>query len=175
MQPGPELPAASVRHPRLSRRLVAHLRKPPSWAAGSARWALSAAAAAVLFHILNFLVRDGSLHILFEVGKRPGEIALSLFIFTLAMLPIFAMLRLSAALYYVLQRKRTVRSAVLWTAGFHVCAHAALLGFLRAEPLFAIHVPLLVGALWGIWLPRIHDAETYEERREGYLGTWMKS
>jgi hypothetical protein len=90
------------------------------------------------------------------------------------MLPFFAMLRLSAGLYFVLQTKRSVASAVLWTVVFHSCAHITLLSFLRGDPLYAIHAPILVGAIWGLWLPRIHDGQDAELRRSYYLGTWMK-
>lgn len=174
MQLGPALPAASVHRLTRAQRLIARLKQPPAWAAGPSRWALSAAAFALLLHLVTVLARDGRLHLLYEVGRTPSNAALTLFVFSLALMPMFAMLRFSGALYFVLLCRRTAGSGVAWTTFFHACAHMAVLGFLRAEPFAAIHVPILVGVVWGLWLPRVHDGDSDAERRSCYLGTWTK-
>lgn len=158
-------PLAQVTRSRPSwRHLVVRLAEPPSWARTLFSWALSGAFAAAAGNLFAALARMGAL----------GDIRLlgSIGIGAVAMISAFVLLvpfLVCGGVYLlVFSRRRTARSGAIFGAIFHGLAHLTVVAWFLHQPWHAnLEVPLVLGALWGAWLPSVlgREALTGDELR----------
>ncbi len=169
------LTPAILHNAPLSRRVWARLCQPPRWAATLDLWSFfGALPISVLFNLSVAASLSGCKC---EVGHDsryqylelllpqrwpgPGESILALLAFVVCALFIAVPFRISAWLYLSLSSRSRRLTAVAWTMGFHLTAHALVVG--GAGMLDPINVSLAVAltAVWGLWLarlPRPYDA-----------------
>jgi hypothetical protein len=171
----PQLPAAALRERRLGRRLARRLLTPPPWASRSGRWALSGGVAAIVGHLVTLaalLLFTDKLSIadFADFLDSPSTILFT-GVGTLVLGFFFAgPFMVSSGFYFALVGRRTPRNGALWNMGFHCAAHVLFMLCMGGTLyLNQLHVPLVVGLLWGLWLPRTRD-------HEGDLpyGTWLR-
>lgn len=167
VEPRP-LPPATLHERSTPKRWLLALGKTPRWASGRASWAVSAGCSAAALHLLSAVVRSGDLRVLYEIGKVNLSMLL---LYSIAALVItfafYIPLWISANMYFALFARPSRASAVLWCACFHSAAHLAI-GYLFNGSLvpaaYNLHVPLIIGAAWGAWLPGTVD-DLNEARR----------
>jgi hypothetical protein len=130
--------------------------EPPSWASSLFAWSSSGAFAAGVVMVLVYLAQHGGLARMGLLSSL-GVTALSIVILIGLFLPFL----LSAGLYFLLVRSRTPTSGALWCAGFHTVAHILVVKFLGSD--IGVHalVPLAIGGMWGLWLPRAGNPEMF--------------
>jgi hypothetical protein len=130
--------------------------EPPGWASSLFAWSSSGAFAAGILMVLVYLGQHGGLARMGLLSSL-GVTALAIVILIGLFLPFL----LSAGLYFLLVRARTPRSGALWSAGFHTIAHLIVVTFLGFDIGMHVLVPLVIGGVWGLWLPRTINPEAF--------------
>jgi hypothetical protein len=144
--------------------LAARLR-PPRWlraedgASTGGRWAISGAFAGCLGLTLYIAIHSGSL------GEADFAMTLGWTIFAAFGATVLFLPFVACYLLWLLLRRaggarpplQTRLGAALFTGGFHLGAHLLVTSQLGGSGVLLAAVPLLVGALWGSWLPATVD------------------
>ncbi len=172
----PQLPSAALHERSAWRRFFLHLKQPPAWASSTGRWAVTGGIAAVAAHLLSlavWLLFRGHISWL-ELTSTNSVYSLLAFGFSALVSGFFvaAPFAVASVLYFALFGRRTLWNGALWNAGFHTVAHVLLMFFLGISSVAQLHVPILIGFVWGMWLPRTRDHEgdlPYGTRRDHYL------
>ncbi len=167
LEPRP-LPPATLHERTAWKRWLIALGKTPRWARGRAAWAVTGSCGAAALHILSAVARTGDTRVLYEIGKVNLNM---LVLYSIAALVVtfafYIPLWISASVYFALFARRRRGSAVLWCTCFHSAAHLAI-GYMfngSLEPAaYNLHVPIIIGAVWGAWLPGTID-DINEARR----------
>lgn len=163
----PELPAVTLLPRSRSHRLLLWLQRPPRWADHSGRWALSAGICAVLLHLASSALYDvvragGASHTLSHLlGLSFGEAAiLNVCIFLGGLCFAMPMASSRRLFFGLFTRRRTALDGAWFGACFHAFLHLLFLRVFDAPAWHLhLHVPILIGGLWGLWMPRIIDDE----------------
>ncbi len=166
MIPPSELPSVTLlprTHGSRIDRAWRWLQQPPRWASQPGRWAISAGIAAILLHGFSMMLH----RILVEGAPlRPGALFLGVgeaisinFSIFFSGLLLALPLALSGQIFFSFFSRRTPLLGALWCAAFHATAHATLFLILEWDFWANLQVPILVGALWGLWLPRTREHE----------------
>lgn len=160
LEPRP-LPPATLHERSTLKRWLFALGKTPRWAQGQVSWAVSAGCSAAALHVLSAVVRSGDTRVLYEIGKvNLSMLALYSVAALIITFAFYIPLWISAGVYFLLFARRSRTSAVLWCTCFHSAAHLAI-GYLfngSLEPAaYNLHVPIIIGAVWGAWLPGTVD------------------
>ena len=157
----PKPPLASVVGARPSwRGLIDRLASPPRWARSLFSWSLSGAFAAAAANIFAWIARSGELMNVGLLGSL-GVVAGSMLAAVVLIVPFLT----SAGLYFLFFPHRTPRSAALWCLGFHVLAHLLVVAWFMGHAWHAnLEAPVLIGALWGLWLPATINPEGLPDR-----------
>lgn len=162
------LPPATLHERSTLKRWLFALGKTPRWARGRASWAVSASCGAAALHVLSVVLRSGDTRVLYEIGKV--NLGMMLIYSVAALVITFAFyipLWISANVYFVASPRPSRAGAVLWCTFFHSTAHLTI-GYLfngSLEPAaYNLHVPIIIGAVWGVWLPGTVD-DLNEARR----------
>ncbi len=131
------------------------LARPPSWASSIFAWACSGAFAGAAGNVFATLARAGALDDIRLLGSL-GIVAGSL----VAMIGLVIPFLVSGGLYLLLIPRRTPGAGALWNVLFHGGAHLVVVSwFLGAAWHANLEVPVVIGALWGLWLPRAANPE----------------
>jgi hypothetical protein len=152
------LPTAQIAHPGVARRGLEGLRRhllAPHFDQGLASWSFSGAFVAGCALTLYGYGVAGALGQL-DMGRSLGVV---LFASLGTMLLVWPFL-VSALIYLAAWRHggwRSRAAGALWGATFHAAAHMGLLQLFVAEPATGITIPLVIGALWGSWLPAMAE------------------
>lgn len=176
MLASPQLPSAALHERSTWRRFFLRLKQPPPWAARPGRWAVTGGVAAIAAHLVSFsitLLIRGDIGWLELSSARNVYtllvVSLSTLVFGFFMAGPFAV---ASTIYFELFRRRTLWNGAIWNTAFHTAAHSSLLFFLGIFSFSHLHVPILIGLLWGLWLPRTRDHEgdlPYGTRRDNRL------
>lgn len=159
----PQLPSAALHERSAWRRLLLRLKQPPLWAARPGRWAISGGVAAVVAHLLSlavWMLIRGDLRWL-DLTSARNVYSLLVVGFSALVSGFFvaAPFAVASTAYFALVGRRTPWNGALWNTAFHTIAHVLLLLFLGVPLVAQLHVPILIGFLWGLWLPRTRDHE----------------
>ncbi len=162
MTTDPALPPVTLRQHSWWRRALAALARPPLWASHGGCWAISAGIGATLLHAFSVLLwmtfRSASLDEIREVlSLEISEVVLVNVFFLLYGLVLAIPMAFSGWLFLRLFRRRTQLRGALWGAAFHMLAHLLFFYELGEHGWINLHVPALIGAMWGQWLPRLHE------------------
>ena len=157
----PPPPVASVLgSPTSWRVLLDRLASPPRWARSMFAWSLTGAFAASAGNILGYIARVGALTELRMLSSL-GVVAAAAIVSLAIILPFM----FSGGLYFLFFSRRTALSGALWCASFHVVAHLVIVAWFMGQPWHAnLEAPVLIGGLWGLWLPPAINPEGLPNR-----------
>ncbi len=131
-------------------------------------WALSAGLGAAVLHLVSCLIAAGQVDEAFAYLQRsPNSVIIGVTVCSMAALAFFFPLWISAAAYLYLFPRRSRASAMLWCSCFHAAVHltvGVVFNVTLAAASYNLHVPLIIGAIWGAWLPGTVDS-AIEHRR----------
>lgn len=155
-------PVARVADARPSwRNALARLAEPPSWASTMFTWSLSGAFAAAAGNMFAAFARMGILGEIRLLGSL--GIGAASMISALGLLVPF--LACGGAYLVLFTRRRAPLTGAIFGAAFHSLAHLAVVAWFLSQSWHAnLEVPLLIGGLWGAWLPSVVGRE---ERTHG--------
>lgn len=150
-------PLAQVAGARPSwRNALARLAEPPSWARTLFAWAISGAFAAAVGNMFAALARMG---VLSDI-RLLGSIGIGAAAMISAFVLLVPFLVCGGTYLLVFTRRRTPLWGAIWGAAFHGAAHLAVVAWFLHQPWHAnLEVPLVLGALWGAWLPAVLGRE----------------
>jgi hypothetical protein len=161
--PVPPVPSAVLVPRTLAQRAWARLINPPRFAANRLTWSVSGALVVASIHVITLVGFDLCMrgheaepHVSNITFADTVIVAIAALFISLMLFPPF---RLSAGLYFFFFERPSRRTAVTWSVLFHFAAHLVTLWFLDLSLATNLWVPLVIAALWGLWLPRLMDRE----------------